>query len=393
MTRTDNGSNPADTGHAATGHAAGSRLPGLLGQVVRGQVSGWKESRRWEPGSPLLSGVPLHVTGVLASRESPRAGTIWSVNGADVVPGTVRPNPPQDNDAWDDPLEAADTLWAARLRRRQAWYRHHELGLPAGLGGRPPRRVASMLPEDAVADDPTLNFLGDDTTYEAVEKRLAEPGGRGIIEPHRLHHNLLSSQPMCFNLFGTLDHDQLLTVLRDVFGLSPTGNIDLRFEWAPDPEEDFRSGAAFDCFIAYDTVKGPGFVGIETKYAENLARQQPSKEPDKYRQRTARPGSGFKPGAADRLDQPLTCQLWYNTILAQSLRTREAWAEGLVVMVACADALGASKATVALRAELEEPDSLVRHATIEDIVDHLGDCGWAEHFRLRYLTDPPPNTN
>ncbi|MGH9039923.1 MAG: PGN_0703 family putative restriction endonuclease [Acidimicrobiia bacterium] len=362
-----------------------------VGQSVRAQVFGWKESRRWEPGSPLLTDVSLHVTGTLSSREG-RFGTIWCVDEHDVVPETIRPDPPAPGPAWDELVERSDTPWSRRLRRRQAWYRHHELGLPAGLGGSPPHPVASMLPEEAVAADPTLNFLNDDQIYGAAVDRLQEPRGKGLVKQDRLLHNLLSSQPMCFNLFAALDDLQLLTALRQVFGLSPTAVKKPRFEWAPDPEEDFRSGAAFDCFIAYDTANGPGFLGIETKYAENLSRQKPSTEPEKYVRRTERPGSGFKPGAAGRLARPITYQLWYNTILAQSLRRQGDWAEGIVAMVAGRDDPHAEGATQALRAELEEPDSMVRHATIEAIVESVGECAWADHFRRRYLMDPPAAT-
>jgi hypothetical protein len=315
-------------------------------------------------------------------------GTIWSVDRWDVDPDTITADPPALEPAWDRMVEKGDTPWKARLRRRQSWYREQVLGLPPGDGGRPPRPVASMLPADAVEADPTLNFLCDPLIETAARARAASNDG-GIVERHRLYHNLLSSQPLCFNLFAGLaqDPDQLLAVVRDVFGVADVVGVGTPlFEWAPPKAEHLDSGSAFDCFIPYQTGGGGlGFVGVETKYAEHLADQQRSTRTI-YRERTDAPGSGFTAGAADRLDRPATCQLWYNALLAQSLRTTiDKYAEGFIVMLACADDHAALDATDLLRAELDDPDRLVRHATYEAVLAAAGDAPWADNLRLRYL--------
>jgi hypothetical protein len=246
-----------------------------------------------------------------------------------------------------------------------------------------------MLPADVVAADPTVNFLGDPVVEEAARGRAGMTGGGGIVERHRLYHNLLSSQPLCFNLFANLarDGDRLLAVVRDVFGVAEAASVEPpQFEWAPPRAEHLDSGSAFDCFIPYQTASGAaGFVGVETKYAEHLGGQRPSANPA-YRARTEAAGSGFKPGAAERLNRPATCQLWYNALLAHSLRTTtDRYAEGFVVMLACADDHPARDAAEALRAELEDPDQLVRHASYEAVLAAGDDSPWATQFRTRYL--------
>ena len=40
--------------------------------------------------------------------------------------------------------------------------------------------------------------------YERARDRLAREPGAGLIQESRLRCNLLSSQPLCFNLFGYL---------------------------------------------------------------------------------------------------------------------------------------------------------------------------------------------
>jgi hypothetical protein len=54
------------------------------------------------------------------------------------------------------------------------------------------------------------NFLTEHI-WKVVQDRIAQGGG---VERNRCLHNLLSSQPMCFNLFGQLvDRPELATVL------------------------------------------------------------------------------------------------------------------------------------------------------------------------------------
>ena len=58
-----------------------------------------------------------------------------------------------------------------------------------------------MLPVDLKP-----NLLTDEAveTAESAMERLGEAKGPGLIDRDRLERNLLSSQPLCFNLFGHL---------------------------------------------------------------------------------------------------------------------------------------------------------------------------------------------
>ncbi len=136
---------------------------------------------------------------------------------------------------WDDPmfLVRSDPARRARYRRLQSWYRQTVLGLNAGLdsGGRP---IGSLLPSEAVEADPSLNFLRDERLARIALDRLAE--NRGTFVGDRLVRNLLSSQPLCVNLFGMLKlhPDAAAAVLAAVTGL-PIERVDLiEIERAPD---------------------------------------------------------------------------------------------------------------------------------------------------------------
>lgn len=182
----------------------------------------------------------------------------------------------QGNQRWDDPrwLEKSDNAWQRGLRHQQAWWREERLGQPPGplIGGE--RLVASMLPR-TVGLGPNLMTAEARLAAERAIARLSRSGGPGIIQEERLRRNMLSSQPLCFNLFGYLS-EHPATLLPWVRQLSPDAAevIEVRLEWAPADKP--LGGSAFDAFVEYALSGGRrGFFGIECKYAENLARAQP----------------------------------------------------------------------------------------------------------------------
>lgn len=361
--------------------------------MFRGQVAGWKASRQGEEGAPLLTDVPLYAVGRLSTRFSPRAGTIFSIGEHDVDTATIRVTPGSVADEWNEEPggEVADRPWTKTLRVRQEQYRRLQLGLPPGLHRwrGTSRPVQSRLPEWAVAEDPTLNFLADERIYEAVLQRLADSGG-GIIEPHRLHHDLLSSQPLCFNLLALpalVDRIRLARALASVLAVDIRTITEVRFEHQPAIYDGYKTGSAFDCYIEYKAAMGStSFLGIETKYSEDLTRQRPSTNTN-YGEITELPDSGWNRGAAARLNQPVTCQLWYNALLAQRAGRHASHPAPTMVLLACADDSPAFAAAQAVAAEA--PDGLVRWCSYEELLTLLGKGErlqhWASHFASRYL--------
>ena len=102
------------------------------------------------------------------------------------------------------PQYGGDAPFAARMRRHQSWYRAQVLGVGCGTGPRPSStaRYGNMLTRED--GDRGLNFVTP-TAFAAARDRVA--AGGGAVEPFRLFHNMLSSMPMCFNLFGPLIDD------------------------------------------------------------------------------------------------------------------------------------------------------------------------------------------
>ena len=83
------------------------------------------------------------------------------------------------------------------------------------------------------AEESLANYLTD--TIRAVVRREVTPEAQGLYGYPRIYDNLLSSQPLCFNLFAELQQDLGLAtlVLRDLLGEKVLEVTDLRFEYSP----------------------------------------------------------------------------------------------------------------------------------------------------------------
>lgn len=221
---------------------------------------------------------------------------------------------------WDDPswTEPSDKRWQAGLRWQQAWWRHHHLRVPPGPFSRsdPERLVASTVALDADAE---VNFLSAEAAA-AARQRLAASGG-GLVKEDRLRRVLLSSQPMCFNLFGHFQSEGLRNALLPwVRMIVPSAREVARVEveWAPRSADHFRGGSAFDAFVEVRGVDQQfSFVGIECEYHEDLKKSDVPNVRPVYRDFTI--GSGlWRDGAVTQLDIRGLRQFWLNALLAQS---------------------------------------------------------------------------
>src|SRR5688572_4379946 len=107
------------------------------------------------------------------------------------------------------PQYAGDATFAARMRLHQSWWRAEVLGVGYGVGPTARgERLGNYLDDEAAAAG--LNFLTPQI-FEVVQERIAQGPG---VEAYRCLHNMPSSQPMCFNLFGPLVRDHELATRR-----------------------------------------------------------------------------------------------------------------------------------------------------------------------------------
>jgi len=161
-----------------------------------------------------------------------------------------------------------------RLRVHQGWWR--TAVLLEEPGPHPTRNSECICNTIKVAaHNKQKGFVASSAFDAAQSEIMARNGGpsAGIVEETRLWGNLLSSQPLCFNFWGPLKYDHplanafLSATVPDFAEL-----IDIHFEWAPQPKEDFTDdNSAFDVMIEYQDRNANRVVwGLECKYTDRL---------------------------------------------------------------------------------------------------------------------------
>ncbi|NIJ21070.1 hypothetical protein FHS95_002762 [Sphingomonas naasensis] len=220
--------------------------------------------------------------------------------------------------------ESGDTRFRACARLLQALWRNSQ-GLAPGnhttrRGGK--RRLGSLLAEaDAQAG---RNFMSPSLAHLARhEIAYREPGA--LIAVQRLLINLLSSQPLAFNLFGPLRlrPDLALPVLRH---LLPNADIakalHVAFEHSPGRMDPALTNdrTAFDVAIAYERRDGKrGLLAFEIKYSEALSESRPGDPADTCSD-LAHSSGLYKEPASAALRLPMFEQLFREHLLAQPRR-------------------------------------------------------------------------
>ena len=293
---------------------------------------------------------------------------------------------------WDDPsLEVpSDPPRRALYRRLQSWWREHHLGVAPGHSGG--RLVGSSLPAHVADTLPNLNFLTEEVRHY-VRRRVPQIQAEdGTIDVARLRANLLSSQPLCFNVFGHLQAHPVAAaaVLGRVFGVRIDEIVRSEVEWAPPKSLHLGDRTAFDAFVDYTADGERRFLGVEVKYTEPFS----TKQYDSSRYRTLTEQSGaFRPGAADRLVGSATNQLWRQLLLTLSLAATPDYAGGRAAVLALADDPGVAKGMAGLAAELTSPGDMPLVATLQGLVDGALAvpelAGWAAAVKTRYVDLTP----
>lgn len=294
--------------------------------------------------------------------------------------------------AWNHPRfrVPSDSSRTARYRALQSWYREQHLDLPPGRNASG-HVIASLLPEDEVARDPGLNFITTEAKRYASERCREIINEGGAVDLDRLRRNMLSSMPLCFNVFGALSASPTLPeLLRAAFDI-PVATVDwVECEWAPERHLHLNDRTAFDAVVTYTSDDGAKcFLGVETKYTEPFSHKEYDSE--QYQKVTATSGY-FREGAGERLVGRGTNQLWRMSMLAASLIVHEDYERGSICVLALNDDARGRNAVRDVSAELTV-ENFVTFVALEDVARAAraisGLDSWAEAFTTRYLDLTP----
>jgi len=122
-----------------------------------------------------------------------------------------------------------------------------------------------------------VNFLTENIRNLVIEELNAAKETKALIREDRMWENLLSSQPLCFNLFGELRFNLELatTFFKNLFPERIDEVTDVLFEYSPGRRDPKYTGdrSAFDVFVKYIKGNKNGFIGIEVKCLSFSKRQ------------------------------------------------------------------------------------------------------------------------
>lgn len=241
------------------------------------------------------------------------------------------------------------------------------------------------------AEQTLANFLNE-RVRQVVRQEVMDPRkakGRLYARP-RIYNDLLSSQPLCFNLFAELHLDLKLAtaVLKDLSSGRVEQVTGIEFEYSPGRGCAQYTGdnSAFDVFVTFETpARQAGFAGIEVKYHENLA-DKPAPHRERYDAVAGLMGC-FRPEALPGLRERPLQQIWRDHLLAGSLRHTDGYADGFFAFLYPKDNPACANAVRAYRSCLSDAGTFVAW-TLEEVSEairrHAGP-GWIDCFVDRYL--------
>jgi PD-(D/E)XK nuclease superfamily len=274
-----------------------------------------------------------------------------------------------------------------RARILQAIWRT-EQDLPIGQLVGKPRGAMLAMPW---AKETLANFMSDEVRQ--VVRETLDGGKRqkgSLILEKRMYDNLLSSQPMVFNLFVPLQHD--LQVATSVFAKMLPGRCarvtKIAYEYSPGRGDRryTEDNSAFDACVWFDTPGGkPGFVGIEVKYHENL-NDKAGKHRPRYDEVAEAMGC-FVPGSHTQLRCKPLQQIWRDHLLSGAYRMVDGFADGLFVYLSPAGNPACNDAVAKYQNCLTVQDTF-EHWSLESFVDTVKantSASWIRDFVDRFL--------
>lgn len=287
-----------------------------------------------------------------------------------------------------------DSVFAANARLLQSLWRENNMyPIQPGKHGN--------YVELAYAKETGANFLTP-TIWGAVQ--AAVKCKEKLIQSPRIWNNMLSSQPMCFNLFGELQKNLKLAtlVLRATLPIEIEQVTGIEFEHSPGRGDTRFTGdnSAFDVFIEYVTPASErGFVGVEVKYSENPLKDDKKaaaatfeKNGESYMALSRQSGL-FDAADFEQLKQIPLQQLWRDHLLSIALKIKapDRYQHGCFVYLYPEGNVECELAIDRYFHTLGEPEATtislfsIHLEKIVSILSELSNEEWIKRFWKRYL--------
>jgi len=240
----------------------------------------------------------------------------------------------------------------------------------------------------------TLNNYLTQTIKDVVRKEVEPDDSGKVYGQPRIYNNLLSSQPLCFNLFAELQQD--LSLATKVFTrLAPDSVKEvtgIKFEYSPGRGEAKYTGdrSAFDVYVEFKNFRDEGgFIGIEIKYHEAL-KDKPAEITDRHFEVAGEMGC-FKENRFDVLIKKPLEQIWRGHLLAGSMLNAGDFKAGFYVFVYPKVNQHCGKAAAKYKTCLSD-ETTFKAWTLEDVANAIKeetDEEWIDELIDRYLNFHP----
>lgn len=277
---------------------------------------------------------------------------------------------------------ASDSAFARRCRRLQSTYRARVLNEPHGVGPGPNGQpYGNMLINGETTGS---NFVSKAAFLYAKQRALDKHICPDLtLEEYRLFNNMLSSMPLCFNLFADLrallltdEHACTIAVkalFPEVEWIDTVQHIAVEF--IPTPTSDYIDDkTAFDAFILVRDVRGRrGLVAVETKYTDLLGSNS-SKKTDR-KDDIVRSDGLFAPHLADKLLTKGYSQLVRNFLLTYTYAKRHSIPHWVNVTISPKEDTGGKNEIDDLASGLTRHQQNLQKVDLEDFVMRGARCG------------------
>ena len=297
----------------------------------------------------------------------------------------------RDYAAWERRADKHDYQWKLRLLQSH-WRTEKEL--PMKYDGDKARGAELPIPAAKQTLDNYLTRTIRRVVRREVEgpKRRDKLGYEKLYKQPRIYNHLLSSQPLCFNLFGELAED--LNVASQVLGDMSKGRVSrvtaIEFEWSPGRGDYRYTGdkSAFDVYIAYQNATGQcGVLGIEVKYHENLTADTTDAYRPRYDEVAAEMGCFHTEHLATLRQAGPLQQMWRDHLLVGAHRQVDGFADACFVVLYPEVNTPCAQAVAAYRQCLSDARTFEAW-TLETFVSRLRkhtDADWVQLFYDHYL--------
>lgn len=291
-------------------------------------------------------------------------------------------------------LDAFERVDISEFQRRarvlqSLWRRSMGFDIGQHQGPSGSRPMGSRLPMPW-AQETLSNFLTE-TVRDVVRSEVLDSGksqGKFFAKP-RIFDDLLSSQSLCFNLFGELTQDLNLAskAIADLSGGRFTEVTGIEFELSPGRRDAryLNDRSAFDVFVRCRNAAGDScFIGIEVKYHENLIGTA-SEHKSRYDE-VAGLMDCFEDDRLPLMKSPLQ-QIWRDHLLAGITRIQDGYGDGLFITLYPQGNTHVSGALAIYAAQLKRDDSFAGW-TLERFIEALrrsSRAAWIDSFADRYL--------